>query len=214
MRERQRVTVEVPGQDPPLRYLGRIEGLLRDQVLISSPLYGGEALPIPVGTPLLVTLYENGGPMAFESQVLHRGDGAVPVLSVTRPAALAPVQRRRFFREPAVLPVKCRSAASRTPTMGGLTRNLSGGGALIRTLELRALAELLEQLAPGEPFELAVGLPDSPLEIRGALRWWRLDDADQQADLAFEFLDLDETERQRLIRFLFVHQREALRKVV
>lgn len=214
MRERQRVTVEVPGHQPPLRYQSRIEGLLRDQVLLSSPLFDGEVLPIPLGATLQVTLYESGGAMAFETVVLHHAAEPVPVLVVQRPSRLAPVQRRRFFREPAVLPVLCRATPDSRPATDGLTRNVSGGGLLVRTMALRELADLLGELSPGAPFWLDLMLPDRPLQAHGALRWWRIDETEHQADLAFEFCDLLEPERQRLIRYLFVHQREALRKVV
>lgn len=213
MRLRQRVTVEVVGQQPPLRYTSRLESLESEHLLLTPPHFGGGVVPLEVGCRLQVTLFDDGTAQTFAAEVAEplESDGAR--LRITRPRRLVPVQRREHFREPAVLPIRCRLAAGSPVAVHGLTRNVSGGGLLMRTESLAELTTLLEQLPAGAPLWLELNLPRERLDSAADLRWWGVDEAALQADLAFSFDRLPVAAREGLIRFLFDHQRQALRKV-
>jgi len=131
---------------------------------------------------------------------------------VRRPTRLIAIQRRQFFREPAVVETFCSKSPDYPSRIEGLTRNIGGGGVLLRTHQIEALRELVDDRRVDEPFWVELRLPDRPLHALAELAWLNIEEDQSAADLALEFVDLPDIERERLIRYLFVLQREALKK--
>lgn len=212
MRVNQRVTVEVTDTEPVERYRSRICAVEADHIKLAAPIQRGAPVPFSVGTSLRVTLFHGGGAHAFTTTVVGRETTPEPILKVSRPAELEALQRRQFFREPAVVKTLCSTKPDDELSVEGYTRNIGGGGVLLRTRNLKALRELLRRRGQQDPLWLEIGLPDHPLRAVANLVWCYFTPEQDHADLAFEFIDLAEAERERLIQYLFVLQREALRK--
>ncbi|MCC7495228.1 MAG: flagellar brake domain-containing protein [Fimbriimonadaceae bacterium] len=212
MRPLQRISLEVVDEQPPMRYPSRIEGVFGDYLTLAAPLRQGVPVPLHDGTSLRVTLFHAGGAHGFETQVIGREPGRVPLLRVSRPRRMEAIQRRQYFREPAVVRTLCGNSGEDGHEITGVTRNLGGGGLCIRTKDLRALHRLLAERNRDDPLWVEIGLPDRPLRAVVNLAWCQIDDHETSADLAFEFLDLPNAERERLIKYLFSLQRAALRK--
>jgi c-di-GMP-binding flagellar brake protein YcgR len=212
MRPNQRVTFEVMDGEPGNRYVSRIEGVASDHLLLAAPFANGAPVLLRAGTPLRVTLFHAGGAHAFETAILARVPGTTPAYQVNRPERLLAIQRRQFFREPAVVETFCSKSADHPVRIEGLTRNIGGGGILLRTQQIKVLKELVADRRTDEPFWIELSLPDRPLHALADLAWLNIEEDHGAADLALEFLDLPDAERERLIRYLFVLQREALKK--
>lgn len=211
MRPNQRVTIEVVGVEPVVRYASRIEGINKSDLLLSAPNQQSATIPFSVGTQLRVTLFHQGGAHAFETTVLGRQMRPVPVLVVQRPNQLESLQRRRFFRQAAVVRCRCRPAPDSDLVVDGLTRNLGGGGVCLRTRDAKQAAALLAACA-NQPLWIEVLLPEQPLTAWAKVVWSSRDEEEGCVDLALNFIDLEDEERERLIRYLFVLQRETLKK--
>ncbi len=212
MRANQRVTLEVPDSDPPVRYHSRIEGVEAEYLTLAAPQYHGASLPLRPGTQLRVTLFHASGAHAFETVVLARESKPTPVLLVERPKRLVALQRRQYFREPAVVKTLCGNDPDSKLLISGLTRNLGGGGVCLRTHDVKILRRVMAERSDGEPMWVEIILPGHPVQALAELTWCQISADDDHADLAFEFIDLADTERERLIRYLFTLQRDAIRK--
>lgn len=208
----QRVTLEIPDADPPVRYTSRIEAVESDALLLAAPTVRLTPVPIQPGVSLRVTLFHNGGAHAFTTQVRDRDMVPMPVLRVELPERLEALQRRQYFRQPATVRTLCRTRDTVHALVAGLTRNLGGGGICLRTRDIEAASNLLASTANHEPVWVEVVLPDRPIAALAVLAWSRSDLEEGYIDLGLDFVDLSDSERERLIRFLFVLQREALRK--
>ena len=128
MRPNQRVTLELTDSEPVVRYHSRIEGVDVDCLLLAAPIHQGRTVALSVGTKLRVTLFHNGGAHAFETAVVGREGFPVPLLRVERPIRMEALQRRQFFREPAVVRSLCSLTRSGRSEIQGVTRNIGGGG--------------------------------------------------------------------------------------
>lgn len=212
IRTNQRVTIERLDLDPPERYLSRIEGVDSEQIVLACPVRQGAPVPVHIGENLRVTLFHAGGAHAFQTVVVDRAAGQVNFLHVERPQRLEALQRRQFFREPTLLKTICSTAADGEQRVEGVTRNIGGGGLCFRTKDLKGLRLMLQARVPEQPVWVEIELPDHPLCAVADMAWLQESEDGRYADLAMEFLDLAEPERERLIRYLFVLQRDALRK--
>lgn len=212
MKPNQRVSIEVVGSDPPERYPSRVENVGRDHLSLAAPFGQVGAVPLHVGTKLRVTLFHNGGAHAFDTAVVGRQAEPLPLLLVERPTRLEVLQRRQYFRQAAVVRSLCRADPDSPQEIEGLTRSLGGGGISMRSHDIAGCQWILDHAATGEPVWLEVELPDRPLNVLATVVWTRLDRDEGYIEMAFEFTDLPDCERERLIRYLFVLQRDALRK--
>ena len=215
MKPNQRVAVEVTLDDVPTRFPSRIEDVTADCLVLAGPTERGQPLRLAAGTTVRVILFMDGGVHAFESVVVDCHLFPVAMLHVRRPQRIVALQRRKFFREPAVIRTLCSRGGDETElSIEGWTRNLSGGGFSLRTTQVTQLQHLVEASDPDDPLWIEVQLPDHPLRALAVMCWWQINEADGVADLAFEFLDLADAERERLIRYIFTLQRNALKRGV
>ena len=215
MKPNQRVAVEVTEYGEPMRFPSRVEDVTPACVVLAGPSERGQPIRVADGSHIRVILFVEGGVHAFDSVVVDSELFPVPLVKVRRPTRITALQRRMFFREPAVVRTLCRrEAGDETLCLEGYTRNLSGGGLALRSTDIDSLIAMLAVAEPDEPLWVEVQLPDHPMRALAVLTWWSINDVEGHADLAFEFLDLAEAERERLIRYLFTLQRNALRRGV
>lgn len=212
MRPNQRISFEVLDGEQGNRHVSRIEGVAAQHLLLAAPFAHGTPVLLRNGTRLRVTLYHAGGAHAFETEVLGRVTAATPLYQVRRPERLIAIQRRQYFREPAVVETFCARDAHSPLRVEGLTRNIGGGGVLIRTHQVAQLREMVADRRVDEPVWVALRLPDRPLQAMANVAWLNIEEDESAADLALEFVDLSDVERERLIRYLFTLQRDALKK--
>jgi c-di-GMP-binding flagellar brake protein YcgR len=176
----------------------RVEDLLDDgSVVIANPSTGGAEFSLAAGRELEIEWAIKRGVARQWMLVRAHVDVGIPGLLLEPLDEPTPTQRRDFVRVDALLPVIV-ELETQDPVRG-TTLDISGGG-------MRAV--IPERLEDGEPVHVTIGLPnDAPIECEACTL--RLVDKETYA---FEFGEIDERDRERLIRFVFAYQRELLRE--
>lgn len=214
MKPNQRVAVEVVDERGPSRFPSRIEEVASNHLTLAGPTDRGVPLRLAVGTQLRVVLFHDQGVHAFDTTVEQCDLYPIPLLRVHRPDRIVALQRRKYFREAASVRTICRHQSGEEIKLEGWTRNVSGGGFALRTHQLSTVRAIVAEHAATNDNSLMVevGLPDSPLRAVARLAWWEIDEEEHYADLALEFVELPDSQREKLIRYIFTLQRTALKK--
>ncbi|MGI6559178.1 MAG: flagellar brake protein [Limnochordia bacterium] len=186
------------------RYNTRVEGLTNDTIYLAAPTERQLPVQIEPGTEVGIS-YLSKEPMrgcrwTATAQVKGATRGRIPLLAVSRPDRWIRTQDRRYVRVPCTLDVR---VVCDDLVHSGLTQDISGGGMLIL---------LPTRLTPGRLITLQFTLPpDELMEVAAQV----VRDLPEQGGLiptAVEFIDLDERERDNIIKFVFARQRSLRRK--
>lgn len=198
-----RVNLNVEIQHGDQEWKTRVEELREGQVVVADPFPASASLK--PGTPLQVTFGNSRGIFRFDTEVLYRFDRPLPILILQAPKDLWRLQRRMNFRLDVHLPIRfIIDPAEDSPAISafnreGVTENLSAGGLLLacRT-EVKA----------GQTLAVRVGLPDETLQVKAVARRVWSDEEAGRFLVGIEFLDLVESDRDRIVAFLFAEQRQ------
>jgi c-di-GMP-binding flagellar brake protein YcgR len=231
----QRVLLESSDGVTAGRVRTRIEDVRPDCVVVAAPL-DTDPIRLHSGDHIRLLIYNELGLHALDGVVI--GFEAVPIAMVLiELRAMRVLQRRQYHRQAVALPVTCfwtsharlalaelgqldpEGDASATvadePAVRCLlayTVNLSGGGIACRATSLDEVRVLLGEMDPNLRLTVELHLPNVPLRAEAALRWCAIDEEAGHADMALEFVDLSEAQRERLIRYVFALQRSALKQ--
>ncbi|MBV9801634.1 MAG: PilZ domain-containing protein [Solirubrobacterales bacterium] len=168
-----------------------------DMLMLVLMLDDGEELSQEALEPLVLEYVSARGVVRFEGQaVLQQRD----LVRFEVSAAPEVTQRREFVRVPSLQDVVLGEDPG-SARIAGKAIDLSGGGMLLsgaNGLELESVVR----------FSLALGA--GAVEIEGRARVVR---ADAEGRRALVFEQISQSDRQRLIHFVFERQREALAKV-
>jgi c-di-GMP-binding flagellar brake protein YcgR len=186
------------------RYNTRIEGLTDETIYLAAPTERQLPVHIEPGTEVVIS-YLSKDPMrgcrwTAKAQVRGAARGRIPLLAVSRPDRWIRKQDRRFVRVPCTFEIR---VVSGDVTYSGLTQDISGGGMLIL---------LPAKVKPGSTVVLQFTLPpDEPMELAAQVVR-HLSEQGKMIPTAVKFVDLDERERDRIIKFVFARQRSLRRK--
>jgi c-di-GMP-binding flagellar brake protein YcgR len=186
--------LHVDGFDGDVR--SRVEDLFADgTIVIGNPSVGGSDFTLAVGRVVELEWSIKRGVARQLTVVRDHVDVGVPGLLVEPLAEPEATQRRGFVRVDALLPVLVEP--ERGEPVRGTTLDVSGGG-------MRAV--IAARLEDGEAVRVTIGLPnDEPIScVACTIRY-----VDKEV-YAFEFDEIGTRDRERLIRFVFAHQRELL----
>ena len=190
------VRLHADGFDGEVR--SRVEDVRDDgRIVIANPSVDGVDFTLAVGREVGLEWSIKRGVARQDAVVVAHVDVGVPALLLQPLGAAVAHQRRGFVRVEALLPVAV--VREDGEEHRGTTLDVSGGG-------LRAV--ISTQLEDGEGVKVAIGLPDQP-PVRCHACTIRFVDKDTYA---FEFDEIEPSERERLIRFVFSYQRELLRQ--
>ena len=175
----------------------RVEDVRDDgRIVIANPSVQGVDFTLAVGRELELEWSIKRGVCRQRVVVVGHVDVGVPGLLLEPIEVPRPWQRRGFVRIEALLPVSVETEAGEEHR--GTTLDVSGGG-------LRAI--IAAQLEDGEGVKVTVVLPAAAPVTCHACTIRFVD----KETYAFEFDEIDEAERERLIRFVFAYQRELLK---
>jgi c-di-GMP-binding flagellar brake protein YcgR len=206
----QRILLAIPTGAFEGSYVTKVLEKRNGGLKVYAPSFRGTILPIPPGENLQVHFSRGEAHYEYECEILERYPGPIPTILISPPdATVRRVQRRSFFRLGANVPVAIEPLAPLPgirppgPPCRGVTVNVSGGGLLLESPEL---------YPEGSTLHLALDLPDGvpPAETRAEV----VRDAGRASPgvratwfLAVEFLDLPETARERITRYIYLLQR-------
>ncbi|MFO7294587.1 MAG: PilZ domain-containing protein [Clostridia bacterium] len=182
-----------------------------DELLITMPTIKGEPVVLAIGQRVTVNFFRERGQFYFEAEVMDRQQTeAIQLIRLKRVSPIHRIQRRNFYRLKINLPVLFRLAEQGNQADGAnyikaYTVDVSGGG-------MRLLTD--EELKPGQQLEcrLSIGEKDF-LELKGlVIRVGPCVEGHYRFEAGIKFVDILESERDRLIRFIFQQQRRLKAK--
>jgi PilZ domain-containing protein len=217
--ERQEGAPPEPGTDvwldgPPGGPLTSMVTALRDGLVrIDPPRRGGLEALVPAGTGLVLSYRRHEVPhsVAAELAPAPAGEGgrgvwlrllAPPTRLQRRAAVRVPV--RLIARAAAAVPDGVAAGIAR----GGITEDLSATGAMVRTDC---------PLVPTTQADLAIDcgrLAGTVTAVATVVRCDRVARTRRPWRIAFAFTEIDRAQEERLVRFLFVRQRELRREAL
>ena len=206
----QRLQIEIKTGSYAGKYHSRIEDLSENTITIGAPFHHGAIVPVNPGQNLLITAIAESALYNFSSLILEKKQEPLPVLIVTKPESMQKVQRRSFFRVKADIPISYRVLPNLTaPSFGEFKQtksiDISGGGVLLLTDEPFGKETILE---------LKIDLPKHS-SISAVARVVFLKDTqrpDKKKEIATEFVIIEESDREKIVKFIFEKQREDRKK--
>lgn len=227
-----RVEIEVPRGPYRGKYVSRIEDIFPDRFHVAMPMFRGYYVSIPRGTRVWVSYVKDKAVYYLETEVLERIPGPVPRLVLALPERVERVQRRRFVRFEAALPVAYQkltegqtsgltlpagaSVSLGAPTsqpstnQEGLvpepvlarTADISGGGIML-------VAE--EDIPVGTRLALLISLPQAKIKAEGKVtRLVKTMEVRGKTNyfLGVEFTSISDWDQDRIIGYIFEEQRK------
>ncbi len=188
--------VHVEGFAGELR--SRVEDLPDDgTIVIANPSADGADFTLALGREIELEWVIKRGVARQLAVVRDRVDVGVPGLALEPLGEPEATQRRNYVRVEVLLPVVVEP--ERGQPVRGTTLDVSGGG---------MRAAISARLDHGQPVQVTLGLPNGDPITCGACTIRPVD----KEVYAFEFEEIAGPDRERLIRFVFAHQRELLRE--
>lgn len=182
-----------------------------DELLITLPMLKGQPVPLGIGQTVRINFFRDRGRFSFEAKVIERqSTEAVRLIRLKQISPMHRLQRRNFYRLKINLPVLFRlieqdSEPDRQGYIKAYTADISGGG-------LRLLTN--EDLKPGQQVECRISIEDSNfLELKGlVVRVATCVEGNYKFEVGVKFIDILESERDKLIQFIFQQQRKLKAK--
>jgi c-di-GMP-binding flagellar brake protein YcgR len=174
----------------------RVEDAGDGILMIALPSDGTTVHTLAVGRQVTIEWITSRGLACTPGVVDGRArDGRVPMLSIAVTGETTLVQRRDYVRAEAFVPVTITLARENAEPVTGITLDVSGGGLRAR-LPIAAAVDDIVRVA----LELEEG------EIAAVARITRRID---ENTIAFQFTEISQPSREKLIRFVFAAHRRA-----
>ncbi|NPV28226.1 MAG: hypothetical protein HPY58_00950 [Firmicutes bacterium] len=207
----QRVEIQLRDSSYAGSYPSRVEEIFPDKIVFAAPLKKGTLIPLRKGDTITVNYWGQTGSYSFTTRVIKTQVQQVPVIIAERPREVTRIQRRNYLRIPVALPLTFSiledlEHAARSEIFRAETVDLSGGGVMIKSPV---------KLSKDEYLEIELTLPrKGTINLVG--RVVRTQETKDQGGLFYlvgiDFVVIDESDRDRIIAFVFERQRELRRK--
>lgn len=216
-----RVNHPVEIVDGPKSYASRVEGVERTRVTVAAPMAGGSLVYLPVGRVVTLACLRTdpmyAGRYEAETEVLGHSRTEPPFVFLAAPTVWRKVQLRNYVRVQATLPVACRRVeedGQEGEAFQAETQDISGGG-------LRLI--LKSPLKAGAALQVLLHLPEGPVFAGGKVEWVGIPGGQPLMEgetvksgepvvAGIRFTEIDERDRDRIVRFVFQRQAEMRRK--
>lgn len=205
MQLRVNLQMTVRRRDESIEYPTRVEDLDERQFKVAVPTEAGN---IPVGSIVCLEFANEGGAFSFVSRVLGYEQTPVPVMVLQKPDKMERMQRRDYVRLEANITIDYSMLFTAAGDNGKRVRtqakDISGGGLLFRAPG---------RLPLGTRLDVVLILDGTSIHTVGEVVR-ELPDMDTQEGnwLGLRFVDIDERDREAIIRYIFNQQRERRRR--
>lgn len=205
----QPVEIELP-EISKASYRSRVEGILINKITLAAPLKQGQIVSLSPGTPVKVIYSDQMAIYSFVSQVISLNRQTPPTVTLGEPYDFQRTQRRNFVRLDAILSITITQVDEDYKPVGetfsGTTVDLSGGGAMF---------VCNTKLKFGDSLDTMIYLSDND-SVKAVSKVTRfvenLPNAKQKYSVGLEFTVIEESERDKIIKFIFNKQREMRKK--
>lgn len=211
LRPNQLITLEIGQDKGRTSYASRIEDVCENVIVVAAPVERGALIDFRPGTEVSVFLIHQEGRFLFNTRVIERRTGPLPLLLLDKPSRLKRSQRRRHLRVRVTLfpsrssvidsdPEKCRSIKI-------VIVDISGGGVRFVGNDLLPIGTRVS-LALDLPF--GCGIVEATATV---LRYQERSDAMRSRfETAAFFSEITESNRDRICKFALRQQVELARR--
>lgn len=178
-------------------FLSRVEDIRSESLVIGAPVDDGDVLTLFPSTEVVVKVFLPEGVRRFSARVKRMYSGRVPVVEIERFSNLGILQRRKYLRAAAKLPMHFRvekKKGSPGRWCEGTTIDMSIGGLQI------AENYMTSELEPGDFVEMKMSMPDKT-EIQAACRVVRVNKSGRNR-FAVEFAEIQPEAQGPIARYV------------
>lgn len=199
------IDIIVPDGEYKGKYRSKIEELGVRIITVGVPVIKGGFIPLRQGTNLDIAFYDDLSFYSFASMIIDRIATPAPAIILEYPDNIRRIQRRQYVRVPVVIPLEYRIVGKEalSKPQKGHVMDLSGGGILFKTkenIEERSIVVIKVNLG-GNETELPASI------IRSVKK-----DEQNHYSVSAEFQEINESTRDKIIRYVFEVQREMRKK--
>lgn len=204
----QKLLIEVKVGDHAGIYDSRIEDMEKGSLHISMPSEKGVAVPLKPNTKLHVSFVMDRGRLSFKSVVEDRYMDPLPMLKVAKPDLMFREELRAFFRVDTRIPVKLmvdidEGDIVKQKLYEGKIIDMSGGGCRVFTPAPVKKDSIFEIFFQGSLEKL------ESVKVEAK----RIRRVEENFEIGSEFYGISQSERDRIIKYVFKRQVE-LRKLI
>ncbi len=186
-------------------YKSNIENVDDKFIYISIPIKEGQYIPLRKFEQVEVIYYQGNDIYKFYTTVVDRKVDVIPIIVLAFPKEVFKVQRRKFVRVPIVCTVEYSKLENKTQNIvKAIMVDLSGGGMRIKLSN--------DQLSIGNLIKAYIPVGDDNVEVKGEVVRVEKDDPNKMNICGINFLDLDDRNREKIIRFIFQIMRDQMKK--
>lgn len=184
----------------------RVEGIDDKYLHIAAPIYKGGIVPLRGNQEIKVCFIYEGNFFVFYTKIVDRKREPIPLLIVEKPRKLNKIQRRGFVRLPVRLPFYFKVLPDGEEFEESMTLDISGGGVKFITSTSLHTDQLLE-------IELGL-LEGAPICCKARVVRVANHDGENERgfEVAVEYEDITEGQRDRIFAYIFAVQRKWLKK--
>jgi len=204
----QKLLLEVKAGEYAGMYDSRVEDIEGDIIHISMPTEKSVTVPLKPKTRLHVSFVMDRGRLSFKSVVEDRYMDPLPMLKIVKPEVLFREELRSFFRVDTRIPVKIMVDENdgdiiKQKMYQAKLLDLSGGGC-------RVFTEV--KLEKGDVFEIfLLGNIERLEQIKVEAK--RIRKVEDHYEIGSEFYDIGQSDRDKIIKYVFKRQVE-MRKLL
>ncbi|KYH29760.1 MULTISPECIES: flagellar brake protein [Clostridium] len=172
------------------------------------------AINIPIKDDKLEVLYyDTDSVYKFSSIVVKRENYNIPITWISIPDKFERIQRRKFVRVPMAYETKCalvsrdlefnKENLSKIKFEKGIILDLSGGGVKLKTDITATEDDILALIVP---------VSKGRIIVKGEVKRTSTDEELEEKVYGINFIDLNTTDQEKIIEFVFQVMREQMKK--
>lgn len=207
----QKVEIRLDNASYKGSYPSRVEELPSNRITLAAPIKKGKIIPLGRGDIITVYYWTQTAGYSFTTRVIKTGFRRIPTITVERPREMKRIQRRNYLRIPAILPITFSvledlEHVSRLEIYRGETIDISGGGVMFKS-PIKLTEDVCLEMEITLPRKGTVNVGGRVVRIRE-----KLGKSGPEFFVGVDFSVIDESDRDKIIGFVFQRQREMRRK--
>jgi len=207
----EKIEIKQLGSKQNTKYISQVLDIIDERTYsISGPIHKGMIIPISLESTVEITYFkEEKGRFLFKATVISREEKGVYRLTIKRIGKIIRFQQRDYYRLAVSKDVIITSSfmdgnIERTLEENCITKDISGGGVRFLSNFNHSLKDILSFKLNINGFEIA-----SSGEV---VRVKKSDNSNYEYEIGMRFIELSNSDRDILIRFIFEQQRKLRRK--
>ncbi len=209
-------------ENDTVEYASQILDFADDGIICAMPIYEGHIVPLQEGKRFEGYFYSDNKIYNARCSVVSRGkEEKLHIVKISLDSALIRIQRREYFRLSCIMPATIRTASDIKEGLDEIQDlilnedyykctivDISGGG--IRALSKR---QFEKEAIVFFKFTLKFNNADKEINIQGkVIDSFRNSNDESMFDSRFQFVDVSQTDRDEIVKYVFEQQRNILKK--